>query len=55
MYLILFSCSANIKTSACDPSESSDASWSLTVGHIETKPLQGLGKIFMSSLGDDVL
>ena len=55
MYLILFSCSTNIKTSACDPRESSDVSWSLTTGHIETKPLQSLGKKFMSSLGDDVL
>ena len=55
MYLRLFSCSTNIKTSACDPRESSDASFSLTSGHIETKLLEGLGKIFMSSLGDDVL
>ena len=55
MYLRLFSCSVNIKTSSYDPRDSSDASWSLTAGHIETKPLQGLGKSFMSSLGDDVL
>ena len=45
----------NIKTSTCDPRESYDAYWSLTASHIETKPLQGLGKSFMSSLGDDVL
>ena len=55
MYLRLLSCSENIKTSVCDPRESFDASWSLTAGHIETKPLQGSGKSFMSSLGDDVL
>lgn len=51
----VLSCSENIKTSACDPRVSSDASWSHTAGHIETKPLQGLGKSFMPSLGDDVL
>lgn len=49
------SCSANIKTSARDPRESSDASWSLKAGHIEKKLPQGLGDSRLPSLGDNGL
>lgn len=51
----VLSCSANIRTSACDLRESSDASWSLTADHTETKPLHGIGNSLMPSLGHDGL